>query len=261
MEHVVVACGEASVKEPGNPSESVLYSTEGSVTLTGKMEGKTICIEVTDTGIGISKEKMEDLFLPFTRLGQDDTGIEGTGIGMTITKQLVELMHGTLEVESEVGVGSVFRLNIPMAEEKSIKDTTGQKIGTDGSQFDLDGKATFLYIEDNPGNIQLMREIVEQWPGISLVVRKNAEKGIKAAGMLKPDLIFMDLHLPGMSGQEAFAELQTRTETKDIPVIALSADALPSTVEACLEMGFASYITKPYESENLQLEIKKCLHH
>jgi len=242
-------------------SNGIKYNRpKGHVSIAGKMEGDKVCLEISDNGIGISKEKMKDLFVPFTRLGQDETGIEGTGIGMTITKQLVELMHGSLEVESEVGVGSVFTVKIPRAKEEVAEGG----LDLDGSMREQEGlvkqKATLLYIEDNPGNIKYMRDIVEQWPWLSLVVRKNAEKGIKAAVMLKPDLIFMDLHLPGMSGQEAFAELKKKTETKDIPVIALSADAQPSTKKDCLAMGFVSYITKPVEIGTLQTGIEKYLH-
>jgi CheY-like chemotaxis protein/anti-sigma regulatory factor (Ser/Thr protein kinase) len=232
----------------------------GSVSLIGKVEKKVVCLEVTDNGIGISREQMKDLFVPFVRLGQDDSGIEGTGIGMTISKQLMGLMHGTLDAESEADVGSVFRLKLPIAEDGVVENVLKNNQGTTGqSETGFERNATFLYIEDNPSNTQLMKFIIEQWPQYSLVVRKNAEKGIKAAGMLKPDIIFMDLHLPGMTGQEAFTELQKDPKTKDIPVIALSADALPATVEGCLELGFVSYLTKPIEIESLRMEIEKCL--
>ena len=241
-------------------SNAIKYNRpRGTVSLVGKVEKNMVCIEVADSGIGISEEKMKDLFVPFARLGQDDSGIEGTGIGLTITKQLVELMYGTLEVKSEMGVGTVFSVRIPMAEEGAVQSALDHDVVADRNEANIEQKATLLYIEDNPGNIQLMRDIIEQWPAFSLVVRKNAEKGIKAAAMLKPDLIFMDLHLPGMTGQEAFVELQKNPKTKDIPVIALSADALSTTVDECLKLGFASYLTKPIEIGSLGVEIEKCL--
>ena len=241
-------------------SNAIKYNRPGgSVSLIGKPEKKVLCLEVIDNGIGISNEQMKDLFVPFVRLGQDDSGIEGTGIGMTISKQLMGLMHGTLDAESETDVGSVFRLKLPLAKEGDVKSVLKHAKSTGQSEMGFEQNATFLYIEDNPSNIQLMKFIIEQWPQYSLVVRKNAEKGIKAAGMLKPDIIFMDLHLPGMTGQEAFTELQKNPETKDIPVIALSADALPATVEDCLKLGFVSYLTKPIEIESLRVEIEKCL--
>ena len=241
-------------------SNGIKYNRSGgSVFLTGKQKGDFVYIEVSDNGIGISEEQMKDLFIPFARLGQDDSGIEGTGIGMTISKQLVELMHGTLTATSEPGVGTVFCVKLPIAEEVKEQSEPGPAVIGDDNEVGTEQKATFLYIEDNPGNIQLMKFVIEQWPSYSLVVRKNAEKGIKAAGMLKPDIIFMDLQLPGMTGQEAFTELQKNPATKDIPVIALSADAMPTTVEECLELGFVSYLTKPIEIESLRVEIEKCL--
>jgi len=241
-------------------SNAIKYNRPGgSVSLIGKQRGAIVHIEVSDNGIGILEEQMKNLFVPFARLGQDDSGIEGTGIGMTISKQLVELMHGTLEATSEFGVGTVFCVRLPAAEEGKEHSTLEPIAVEDDNEVITEHKATFLYIEDNPSNIRLMKFIIEQWPTYSLVVRKNAEKGIKAAAMLNPDIIFMDLHLPGMSGQEAFVELQKNQKTKDIPVIALSADALPTTVEECLQLGFVSYLTKPIKIESLREEIEKCL--
>ena len=241
-------------------SNAIKYNHPGGkVLFSGKMEGDMVCFEVTDNGIGIREDQMKDLFVPFARLGKDDSGIEGTGIGMTITKQLVDLMNGTLSAESKSGVGSVFRVRLPVAVKGVAPSARINLEGEKESAFSSEQKATFLYIEDNPSNIQLMKFVIEQWPHYSLVVRKNAEKGIKAARMLKPDIIFMDLHLPGMTGQEAFAELQNNLETKDIPVIALSADALPITVDDCLKLGFVSFLTKPIEIESLRVEIEKCL--
>jgi CheY-like chemotaxis protein len=241
-------------------SNAIKYNHPGgSVSLSGEQRGDTVHIEVSDNGIGISEEQMKNLFVPFARLGQDDSGIEGTGIGMTISKQLVELMNGTLEATSEPGVGTVFCVRLPTAEEGKEHSTLDPIVAEGDNEVVTERTATFLYIEDNPCNIRLMKFIIEQWPTYSLVVRKNAEKGIKAAAMLNPDIIFMDLHLPGMSGQEAFVELQKNQKTKDIPVIALSADALPTTVEECLQLGFVSYLTKPIKIESLREEIEKCL--
>ncbi|MBL4901565.1 MAG: PAS domain S-box protein [Desulfocapsa sp.] len=241
-------------------SNAIKYSHPGgSVSLSGEQRGDTVHIEVSDNGIGISEEQMKNLFVPFARLGQDDSGIEGTGIGMTISKQLVELMNGTLEATSDPGVGTVFCVRLPTAEEGKEHSTLDPIVAEGDNEVVTERTATFLYIEDNPCNIRLMKFIIEQWPTYSLVVRKNAEKGIKAAAMLNPDIIFMDLHLPGMTGQEAFVELQKNQKTKDIPVIALSADALPTTVEECLQLGFVSYLTKPIIIESLREEIEKCL--
>jgi PAS domain S-box-containing protein len=234
-------------------SNAIKYNRpQGTVSLSGKLDGNMISLEVADSGIGLSEEQLKDLYVPFTRFGQDKSGIEGTGIGMTITKQLVELMHGSLEVESEVGVGSVFRVKLPLAENGVIQNSQSPDVPMEKNTLS-DGrfKGTILYIEDDLSNIQLMRNIMEQWPEVSLVVRKTAEKGIKAISMLQPDLVFMDLHLPGMSGQEALSELQKNPKTKNIKVIALSADVLPATMQECLDLGFTAYLTKPINIERL----------
>ena len=235
-------------------SNAIKYNRpQGTVSISGKLGGNIVSLLVKDSGIGISEKQIDKLFIPFTRLGQDKSGIEGTGIGMTITKQLVELMKGSLKVESEVGIGSTFIVNLPLAE-KVIKQKP-QSSETSQSQNSLSEikkiKGTVIYIEDDPASIQLMRSIMEQWPEAALVVRKNAEKGVKAVAMLQPDLVFMDLQLPGMSGQEAFAELQNNPKTKDITVLALSADASPETIKKYLNLGFAEYLTKPITTAQL----------
>ncbi|MCK5071316.1 MAG: PAS domain S-box protein, partial [Desulfocapsa sp.] len=235
-------------------SNAIKYNRpQGTVSISGKLGGNIVSLLVKDSGIGISEKQIDKLFIPFTRLGQDKSGIEGTGIGMTITKQLVELMKGSLKVESEVGIGSTFIVNLPLAE-KVIKQKP-QSSEPSQSQNSLSEikkiKGTVIYIEDDPASIQLMRSIMEQWPEAALVIRKNAEKGIKAVAMLQPDLVFMDLQLPGMSGQEAFAELQNNPKTKDITVLALSADASPETIKKYLNLGFAEYLTKPITTAQL----------
>ena len=235
-------------------SNAIKYNRpQGTVSISGKLGGNIVSLLVKDSGIGISEKQIDKLFIPFTRLGQDKSGIEGTGIGMTITKQLVELMKGSLKVESEIGIGSTFIVNLPLAE-KVIKQKP-QSSEPSQSQNSLSEikkiKGTVIYIEDDPASIQLMRSIMEQWPEAALVIRKNAEKGIKAVAMLQPDLVFMDLQLPGMSGQEAFAELQNNPKTKDITVLALSADASPETIKKYLNLGFAEYLTKPITTAQL----------
>ena len=235
-------------------SNAIKYNRpQGTVSISGKLGGNIVSLLVKDSGIGISEKQIDKLFIPFTRLGQDKSGIEGTGIGMTITKQLVELMKGSLKVESEVGIGSTFIVNLPLAE--NVIKQKPQSSEPSQSQNSLSEikkiKGTVIYIEDDPASIQLMRSIMEQWPEAALVVRKNAEKGVKAVAMLQPDLVFMDLQLPGMSGQEAFAELQNNPKTKDITVLALSADASPETIKKHLNLGFAEYLTKPITTAQL----------
>ena len=239
-------------------SNAVKYNhPQGTVSISCREQEEMLCIEVVDTGIGIDPRSMDDLFVAFARLGHENSEIEGTGIGLTITKQLVERMGGFLEVESSPGSGSVFRVFLPAVKAEAIADPNEQGRLVAAEQFQ--GPATLLYIEDNVCNIQLLKSIIRRWPGFTLIVRKNAEKGLEAATLLKPDLILMDLHLPGMSGKEAFLELRKNPDTANIPVIALSADAMQKTIDECLQLGFSAYLTKPFGLNDLWMEIQKCL--
>ncbi len=241
-------------------SNAVKYNRpQGTVSIAGKLDGNIVSLLVKDSGIGISEKQLDELFVPFTRLGQDKSDIEGTGIGMTITKQLVELMKGSLRVESEVGIGSTFIVRLPLAEKVIIQKSQSSETPQDQNSLSeiKKIKGTVIYIEDDPGSVQLMRGIVEQWPEVALVVRKNAEKGVKAITMLQPDLVFMDLQLPGMSGKEAFSELQNNPKTRDITVLALSGDASPETIKEYLALGFAEYLTKPITTEQLSKTLEE----
>ncbi len=235
--------------------------TGGSVTITASEVDSMVDIKVTDTGIGIPVEKQQDIFVPFARLGQDNTTIEGTGIGMTITKQLVELMHGTVGFESAVGQGSTFWVKLPVAEFTESSSPGLAKTG-DGSDLSFSPEstaATLLYIDDNAGDIARMREIITQLPQFTLVVRKTAEKGIQAVVMLKPDIILLALDLPEMSGIDAFIALRDNEKTKAIPAIALSSIALPETTSRCHELGFYDCLAKPVDPKILQSVLTSAL--
>ncbi len=241
-------------------SNAVKYNHPGgSVTVSCLAQNHRVCIEVTDTGQGISPENMDQLFVAFARLGQENSEIEGTGIGLTITKQLIERMDGSLEVDSTPGKGSSFRVLLPAVEKSRLPESSGQS-STGGDIGRFQEQTTILYVEDNVCNIHLLKGIVAHWTNVFMIIRKTAEKGIEAAVMLKPDLILMDLHLPGMSGREAFLKLRQNPETAHIPVIALSADAMQDTITSCLELGFSSYLTKPFVLHELWREIQNCLH-
>lgn len=227
-------------------SNAIKYNNPGgTVFLSGRMEGDMVCLEVADNGVGISEEKLKDLFVPFTRLGQDDTEIEGTGIGMTITRYLVELMGGTLDVKSEVGAGSVFSVRLPVVAEHM-----------GGEEQPV---STILFIENNPDNIQIMRDIVGQWPDFSLIVRKNVVKGVKAVSMLQPDLILLNLDLVEGEGREIVSEITGNHEMSTVPIIALGSDDSSMSKQECLESGFTSFLTSPIEIDNLNIVIEECL--
>ena len=227
-------------------TNAVKYNRKnGSVIVSYEIRDKDLLrIKVEDTGYGIPDDKLGLLFQPFNRLGKELTNIEGTGIGLTITRRLVELMGGYIGVESVVQKGSTFyvdfkRVQKPVMEMVDI--TTMQE-----SQKTKNYKnRTILYVEDNPANLMLVQSILKRRPQIELLSAANAESGIAIARAKRPDVIIMDINLPGISGYEALEILRDGDETKKIPVIAISANAMLKDVEKGKVAGFLNYITKP----------------
>ena len=231
-------------------SNAVKYNRENGSVLVGceAISGHKLRISVKDTGLGIPEEKQEYLFEPFNRLGAEVTEIEGTGIGLSITKRLIELMNGEIGFESEMEVGSTFWVDIPLAGDQEISEDQKDRMGKYEWQSDsvnFDGSKIMLYVEDNPMNLALMEKIIGQFSNLVLRSAHTAELGIAMAVQEKPDLIVMDVNLPGMDGIEATKELKINEYTKDIPVIGLSARALPRDVKKAMDAGFEKYITKP----------------
>ena len=203
-----------------------------------------IRISISDTGIGISKDQIENMFQPFNRLGFEKMGIEGTGIGLTITKKLVEQMNGTIEVESQPEEGSVFSVTFPVGKSQSIVEVIPQAT-TDLKHASSEKQWVVLYVEDNPANLSLVRHIFYRRPDVLLLTAPDAKLGLELAQAHQPDLILMDINLPGMDGLTAFQRLREMEETQQIPVVAISANAMPRDIKKALSLGFADYITKP----------------
>jgi len=241
-------------------SNAVKYNREnGTVTLTcQEMPDRMLRISVADTGRGIPVDKQDDLFKPFERLGLEAGTIEGTGIGLTITQQIIEVLGGHIGFESEVDKGSTFWIDVPMSEKQGL-DATNVKIATSTGRVikELDetgSQYSALYVEDNPDNIQLMEMIIGRIGNTKLLIAYNVELGLDLAKSEHPDLILMDINLPGMNGIEALEQLQKTLGTKDIPVIAITADTMTKDVEAGMKAGFKAYITKPINvQETLQV--------
>ncbi len=234
-------------------SNAVKYNSEaGKITFDCEvLKNSRVAIKVSDTGDGLSAEDQKALFEPFQRLDAEATEIEGTGIGLTITKNLVELMEGQLSVTSEVGKGSCFIIELEKVGDTGQKIEPVQGIG-EGEEVKNETKEevklTLLYVEDNPTNLNLVQQIImEDFPDINLLDAPNAPLGLEMAKAHKPKLILMDINLPGMDGFEAFEKLKTYEETKNIPVIAISANAMQKQIEKAKEVGFAEYIVKPID--------------
>ncbi|MDP6175272.1 MAG: ATP-binding protein, partial [Rhodospirillales bacterium] len=232
-------------------SNAIKYNKEGgSVTFGCKDQANgMVHIYVTDTGRGISEDRMAKLFDPFERLGSEHSEIEGTGIGLAISKKLVEAMGGTIGCESVPGEGSTFWIEFPCPQEIQKEAMTGD--GDDNRKPGLadipEIPGTLLYVEDNPENLELMELIVSGIRGMSIISAHNAELGMELAKAKNPDLIILDINLPGMNGIEAVKNLHECESTNKIPVLAISAAATEKDIEKGLEAGFLRYLTKPVQ--------------
>jgi CheY-like chemotaxis protein len=205
-----------------------------------------IRISVADTGAGLPPEKLAQLFQPFNRLGQGSRGVAGTGIGLVVTKRLAELMEGVLGVESTVGVGSVFWCELISAAAPQLKIKNGEVEASVRPQLTAGApQRTLLYVEDNPANMNLVEQLIARRPDIRLLTAVNGTLGIEIARATQPQVILMDINLPGISGIEALKILREDPATAHIPVVALSANAMPRDIEKALEAGFFRYLTKP----------------
>jgi PAS domain S-box-containing protein len=232
-------------------SNAVKYNVKGGRIVLSAFTTKDglIRISVTDTGKGIPESKQEGLFQAFNRLGAENTEIEGTGIGLSICARLVEVMGGRIGYETREGEGSTFWIEIKSdTSGKAVSAAaTGEQIlpNADGDISEI--KGNILYVEDNPANLLLMQRIVDRLEGVSLRSATDAEQGIKIAVDEQPDLIIMDISLPGMDGFEALSCLKADAKTAHIPVVALSANALPLQVARGDAAGFETYLTKPID--------------
>jgi PAS domain S-box-containing protein len=206
-----------------------------------------IRISIKDSGAGLPAEQLAQLFQPFNRLGQEAGAVEGTGIGLVVTKRLVELMGGTIGVESIVGVGSEFWIELIQTEmpQLSVEHVMATELS---SRVRAQGNAkqhTLLYVEDNPANLMLVEQIIDSRTDINMFSARDGNTGVALARAHHPDVILMDIKLPGISGIEAMNILRNDQSTKHIPIIALSANAMLRDIEKGLEAGFFRYLTKP----------------
>ncbi len=224
-------------------SNGIKYNRKGgTVRIFCTKEGEDkVRIHVKDTGKGIMGSKLEELYKPFDRLGEENSEVEGSGIGLTITQKLVELMNGQIFVESELGVGSCFSIELPIGEGKE-PEKQKQVAGSEEIETAI---PTVLYIEDNPANLALVKRILLLRDEIQLLTAPEARLGLELARAHKPNLILMDINLPGMNGIEALKHLKTFEETKDIPAIAISAYITQDDIDKAMSAGFLKYLTKP----------------
>ena len=229
-------------------SNAIKYNREnGSVEVTcvGVPQAR-IRIGIRDTGSGLSAEKLSRLFQPFNRLGQESSANQGTGIGLVMSKRLVELMDGAIGVESTAGEGSLFWFELCADAAPQIASESARvSPALDGPQHRGASLHTMLYVEDNPANLALVEQIIARRPDLSLLTATDGILGIKLARESLPKVILMDINLPGISGIAAMKILREDTLTTHIPVLALSANAMSEDIKRGMEAGFFGYLTKP----------------
>lgn len=237
-------------------SNAVKYNERGGwVRVSCTVQGERVRIGVSDSGPGISNEKLKLLFRPFERLGAEQTDVEGTGLGLALSRSLAEAMGGALTVESEVGRGSTFGVDLPGAVVPVVAETSPRQDETGVP----DASGDVLYIEDNPANQRLMQRILARLPGLSLRTASNGQEAFDEIARATPDLIMLDLHLPDMSGEDILRRLWNEPETQRIPKIVVTADATPGLNRQLHALGASAVLTKPLEIGDVPRTVARLL--
>ena len=214
----------------------------GSVHLDTALEAGSVLIRVSDDGMGMNSRQQADAFEPFNRAGAEREGIEGTGIGLTIVRALVEGMGGRIDVRSTPGVGSVFEVRLDAAGVPGPSALPARRL---------------LYIEDNPVNVLIVSELVRRRPGIEFVSTPDGASGVARATQTLPALTLVDMQLPDIDGLEVLARLRANPRTAGLRVVALSANAIPADIQRALQAGFDDYWTKPLDFKVFNAEMDR----
>jgi signal transduction histidine kinase/AmiR/NasT family two-component response regulator len=243
---------------------AVKYNRPGG-TVTVECALKTpdlIRISVRDSGAGLSAEQVAQLFQPFNRLGKEASAEEGTGIGLVVSKRLVDLMGGAIGADSTVGVGTVFWIELALTQAPQLAVLEAERAALVRSMAPPGTPLrTLLYVEDNPANLELVEQLIARRPELRLLTAAEGNLGIEFARAYQPEVILMDINLPGISGIEAMKILRADPSTAHIPIVALSANAVPRDIERGLDAGFLNYLTKPIKVDEFMDALDSALEH
>lgn len=239
-------------------SNAIKYNRpEGEVRIEARAnDDGMVCIEVTDTGLGMTREQLKHLYEPFNRLGRERGWIEGTGIGLTLSRQLVDLMQGAMHVDSDTGRGTRVRLTLPVWD-RYAATVPQPEFAAEAAQAPPVG--VVLYIEDNPVNMLLVEQMLFRWSGVKFVPAENGARGIELARSLLPDLVLLDMQLPDMSGFDVLQALRGDSATQSLRIVALSASAMPEEIEHALRYGASDYWTKPLDFDRFLSDVRRLL--
>jgi PAS domain S-box-containing protein len=247
-------------------SNAIKYNRPGGwVKVAVELTQDFVHVLVQDNGMGMSQEQLAALFQPFNRLGRERGSIEGTGLGMALVRQLVELMGGMVSVESEVDKGTLVRVSLPYIAAVAPTEVTEEEVPPPTMPALLSDQESpsgvVLYIEDNPVNSILAMQLLSRWPGVQLVVAEDGSSGLQRAQELQPDLVLLDMQLPDMTGMDVLRDLRQDSRTSNLCIVVLSASAMAEEVEAARQAGANDYWTKPIDFNQFHVGVLAALQH
>lgn len=246
-------------------SNAVKYNRRGgSVRIEVVDDGDAVLIDVIDSGIGMTPCQLAQLYEPFNRLGQERGGVQGTGIGLVLTRQLVRLMEGGMDVESTVGQGTRVRVSLPAHRAAESGDPlsfapSAYAVLDSSTDAGESPAGVVLYIEDNPVNHLLVEQLLARWRAVRLVQAEDGTNGIELARSLRPNLVLLDMHLPDMDGFAVLDALRADPATHDLTVVALSASAMPELMAQAQAHGATDYWTKPLDFDRFLADMQRLL--